>query len=81
MLDSVTVSRPVKAGSASISGTAALAATIAAAHGGEASAFTPDVSAQSAGQSGIDATLRGCIEDAVLELVKRVELPAGSEDK
>ncbi len=76
VLDSVTIARPVKAVSASISGTAALASTIAAAHGGVASAYTPDVSVQSARQAGIDATLRGCIEDAVLELAKRVDLPA-----
>ena len=79
VLDSVTVSRPVKGSSMGISGTAALVSTIAAAHGGTASAYTPDVSAQSASQAGIDATVRGCIEDAVLELTKRVDLPAAQE--
>lgn len=79
VLDSVTVSRPVKGSSIGISGTAALASTIAAARGGSASPFTPDVSTQSTNQSGIDATVRGCIEDAVLELAKRVDLPAAHE--
>ncbi len=79
VLDSVTASRPVKASSMGISGTAALAGTIAAARGGSASPFTPDVSTQTADQTGIDATVRGCIEDAVLELVKRVDLSGAHE--
>ncbi len=78
ILDSVTVSRPVKASGASVSGTAALVNTVAAARGGVASAFTPDVSLQSGRQAGVDATLRECIENAVLELAKRVDLPQTS---
>jgi curli biogenesis system outer membrane secretion channel CsgG len=79
VLDSVTASRPVKASSAGFSGTAALASTIAAVRGSSVSPLTPDVSAQSANQTGLDATVRGCIEDAVLELAKRVDLPAPQE--
>src|SRR5207249_2364227 len=48
VLDSVTVSRPVKASSIGISGTAALASTIAASRGGSSSPYIPDVSTQSA---------------------------------
>jgi len=79
VVDSVTVSRPVKGASLGISGTAALVSTIAAARGETASAFTPDVSAQTSNQTGIDATVRGCIEDAVLELSKRVDLPVAQD--
>jgi curli biogenesis system outer membrane secretion channel CsgG len=79
VLDSVTISHPVKASSVGISGTAALVSTIASARGGSASPFTPDISAQSADQTGIDATVRGCIEEAVLELAKRVDLPSAHE--
>jgi curli biogenesis system outer membrane secretion channel CsgG len=79
VLDSVSVSRPVKASSLGISGTAALANTIAAARGGSASAYTPDVSAQSSNQAGIDETVRACIEDAVLELAKRVDVPVAPQ--
>lgn len=79
VLDSVTASRSVNGSSIGISGTAALVSTIAAARGSSASAFTPDVSTQSANQAGIDSTVRGCIEDAVLELAKRVDLPTAHE--
>ena len=75
VLDSVNVTLPVKASSIGVSGTAALANTIAAARGGSASPFTPDVSTQSSNQAGIDSTVRGCIDAAVLELAKRVDLP------
>ena len=78
VLDSVSVTRPVKSSSAGVSGTRALFNTIAASRGGSASAFTPDVSVQTGSQSGIDAAVRGCIEAAVLELVKRVDLPAAT---
>lgn len=79
VLDSVAISRPVKASSVGFSGTSALVSNIAAARGGSASPFTPDISAQNAKQAGIDATVRACIEDAVLELTKRVQLPAAHE--
>jgi len=79
VLDSVNVTLPVKASSLGISGTAALASTIAAAHGGSASAFTPDVSTQSSSQTGIDSTVRACIDAAVLELAKRVDLPTDAD--
>jgi curli biogenesis system outer membrane secretion channel CsgG len=75
VLDSVNVTLPVKASSIGVSGTAAFANTIAAARGGSASPFTPDVSTQSSNQAGIDSTVRGCIDVAVLELAKRVDLP------
>ncbi|MGC3981044.1 MAG: CsgG/HfaB family protein [Steroidobacteraceae bacterium] len=74
VLDSITVSKAVKGSSLGISGTAALVNTIAESRGGSASAYTPDVSAQTSKQDGLDAAVRACIEDAVLELAKRVEL-------
>lgn len=79
VLDSVTISHPVKGGSVGISGTAALAGTIAAAKGGTASAFVPDVTAQNASQDGVDPAIRACIEDAVLEIAKRTELTDSQE--
>lgn len=79
VLDSVSVTKPVKASSVGFSGTAALVGTIAAAHGGQASAFTPDLSAQSSKLGGMDAAIRACIDEAVLELAKRVDLPATQE--
>ena len=79
VLDSMTVSHPVKGSSMGISGTAALAGTIAAAKGGSASAFVPDVTAQNSSQDGVDAAVRACIEDAVLELAKRTDLTASDE--
>lgn len=79
VLDSLTVSRPVKGSSVGISGTAALAGTIAAAKGGSASAFVPDVTTQNSSQDGVDSAVRACIEDAVLELAKRTELTPPEE--
>lgn len=79
VLDSVTISRPVKGSSMGIGGTAALAGTLAAAKGGSASAFVPDVTAQNSSQDGVDSAVRACIEDTVLELAKRTELTASND--
>jgi curli biogenesis system outer membrane secretion channel CsgG len=73
VLDAVNVSVPIKSSSKAISGTAALADTIAGMSGSAASPLTPDVSAQSSHRDGVDAAVRTAIESAVLELAKRID--------
>lgn len=75
VLDSVAVKVPVKGSTVGVSGTAALAQTLASMHGGSASALTPDVNLQKSHHDGVDEAVRTAIESAVLQLVKRVELP------
>ena len=78
ILDAINVSVPVKSSSRGISGTAALADTVASLSGRVASPLTPDVSMQSSKRDGVDKTVRLAIEAAVLELVKRIDLPAAA---
>jgi curli biogenesis system outer membrane secretion channel CsgG len=75
VLDSVSVKVPVKGSNVSVGGTAAFAQTLASMHGGSANALTPDVNLQKSHQDGLDETVRAAIDTAVLQLVKRVELP------
>lgn len=76
VLDSVTVKLPVKGSEAGISGTAALAQTLASMHGSSANPLTPDVNLQKSHHDGVDEAVRAAIDTAVLQLVKRVALPA-----
>ncbi len=75
VLDAVAVKIPLKSSTVAISGTAALAETVAAMHGKSANPLTPDVNAQKSHRDGVDETVRAAIDTAVLQLVKRVELP------
>jgi curli biogenesis system outer membrane secretion channel CsgG len=78
ILDSVAVKVPVKSSNAGVSGTAAFAQTLAAMHGQSANPLTPDVNLQKSHTDGVDEAVRAAIDTAVLNLVKRVELPAES---
>jgi len=80
VLDSVSVSKALSDTSVGVSGTAALANTIASLKGKTASPWTPDVQVQKSHRDGVDRALRACIETAVLALIQRVGLsnaPAG----
>lgn len=72
VLDAVSVSKALNDSNTSLSGTGALAGTLAAMRGRMANPLTPDVNYQSAHQESVDAALRYCIEASVLELVKRL---------
>jgi len=72
VLDAVSVSKELNDSSTSLSGTAALAGTLAAMRGRIANPLTPDVNYQSSHQESVDKALRSCIEASVLALVKRV---------
>ena len=78
VLDAVNVRLPLKNSSGDISGTAALAGTLASMSGRNVNALTPDVSAQSSKRDGVDQVVRTAIETAVLQLVKRIDLPAAA---
>ena len=78
VLDSVSVSLPIKGSNTGISGTAALAETVASLHGRDVSPFTPDVSAQSSQREGVDKVVRTAIESAVLQLIKRIDPKAAT---
>lgn len=71
VLDSVSVSKALDSNTSGISGTAALAGTLASMRGRIANPLTPDVSYQTSHQEGVDKALRACIESAVLALIKR----------
>ncbi len=73
VLDSVSVSKVLNDSSVGVSGTAALASTIASMSGRSISPLTPDVNLQGAHREGVDAALRACIETSVLALIKRIE--------
>jgi curli biogenesis system outer membrane secretion channel CsgG len=79
VLDAVDVNKPIDGSSAGISGTAALASSIASMTGHSANPLTPDVNYQSSHKDGVDAALRACIEAAVLALIQRVELTEDSD--
>jgi curli biogenesis system outer membrane secretion channel CsgG len=72
VLDSVTVRKTLESSSASVSGTAALAGTLAALHGRSANPLTPDVNYQGSSNESVDRALRACINTAVLQLVRTV---------
>ena len=76
VLDAVSVKIPVKSSSVGVSGTAALAETVAEMHGKSANGLTPDVNVQKSHRDGVDATVRAAIDTAVLQIVKRIDLPA-----
>lgn len=76
VLDSVSVGKALHDSSAGVSGTAALAGTLASMSGHSANPLTPDVNYQSSRKESVDKALRACIETAVLALVKRVDLGA-----
>ena len=78
VLDSIDVSKVLNDASSGISGTAALATTIAGMHGRQASPLTPDVNYQSSHKDSVNHALRACIEAAVVELAKR--LSANAQD-
>jgi curli biogenesis system outer membrane secretion channel CsgG len=80
VLDSVAVKVPVKSSNLGVSGTAALAQTLASMRGQSANPLTPDVNLQKSHRDGVDETVRAAIETAVLQLVKRVELPADANN-
>ena len=80
VLDSVTVKIPVKGSNTGISGTAAFAQTLASLHGKDANPLTPDVNLQKSHHDGVDEAVRAAIDTAVLQLVKRVELPADTNN-
>lgn len=81
VLDSVSVSKVLNDSSSSVSGTAALASTLASMRGRLANPLTPDVNYQSSHKESIDKALRSCIEASVLALVKRVNVTANAGDK
>jgi|SRR5580658_5138162 curli biogenesis system outer membrane secretion channel CsgG len=72
VVDSVSVSKTLNDKSSGISGTAALANTIASLRGKAANPLTPDVNYQSSHKESLDRALRACIETSVLTLIKRV---------
>ncbi len=76
VLDAVDVSHELKNSSASVSGTAALISSVASLSGHSADPLTPDVNYQGSHKESLNAALRACIEDAVLQLAQRVELSA-----
>jgi curli biogenesis system outer membrane secretion channel CsgG len=78
VLDSVSVSKVLNDSSSSVSGTAALAGTLASMRGGVANPLTPDVNYQSTHQESVDKALRACIETSVLALIKRVDPKPGN---
>ncbi len=80
VLDAVSVTKTLNDNSTSVSGTGALAGTLAALRGRVANPLTPDVNYQSAHQESVDKALRYCIDASVLALVKRLGTPpdAGS---
>ena len=80
VLDSVAVKMPVKSSTLGVSGTAALAQTVASMRGQSANPLTPDVNLQKSHRDGVDETVRAAIDTAVLQLVKRVELPADANN-
>jgi curli biogenesis system outer membrane secretion channel CsgG len=73
VLDAVTVSLPIKSSNTAISGTAALAGTVASLSGRNANPFTPDVNTQTSAREGVDKTVRTAIESAVLQIIKRID--------
>lgn len=80
VLDSVTVKVPVKGSTAGISGTAAFAQTLASLHGQSANPLTPDVNLEKSHHDGVDEAVRAAIDTAVLQLVKRVQLPTDANN-
>lgn len=80
VLDSVTVKVPVKGSNVGISGTAAFAQTLASMHGHDSNPLTPDVNLQNTHHDGVDESVRAAINTAVLQLVKRVELPTDANN-
>lgn len=81
VLDSVSVSKILNDSSNSVSGTAALASTLASMRGRVANPLTPDVNYQSSHKESVDKALRSCIEASVLALIKRVNLATNAGDK
>lgn len=81
VLDSVSVSKILNDSSSSISGTAALASTLASMRGHFANPLTPDVNYQSSHKESVDKALRSCIEASVLALIKRINPVANGGDK
>jgi curli biogenesis system outer membrane secretion channel CsgG len=73
VLDAVAVSQAIDSSNGGVSGTAALASSIASLSGHSASALTPDVSYETAHKDSVDAALRACIDASVLELIKHIE--------
>ena len=76
VLDSIDVSQTLNDSSSGISGTAALANTVAAMHGRQGSPLMPDLGVQNSHKDSVDHALRACIEAAVLELAKRMDANA-----
>jgi curli biogenesis system outer membrane secretion channel CsgG len=81
VLDSVSVSKILNDSSSNISGTAALASTLASLRGRASNPLTPDVNYQSSHKESVDKALRSCIEASVLALIKRVNVSANAGDK
>ncbi len=71
VMDTVTVTRDVKASSTRVSGVGSLANGISGLSGGPAIPLSPDVNVTSSSGQGVDAALRACIYQAVLEIAKR----------
>ena len=78
VLDAVDVSKTLNDSSANLGGTLALANTVAAMHGRNANPLTPDINYQSDHKDSVNRALRACIEAAVLELVKRVQVSSAA---
>ena len=78
VLDSVSVNKTLNDSNVAVSGTAALAGTLASLRGRIANPLTPDVNYQSAHKESVDRALRECIESSVLALIKRVDLSANA---
>jgi curli biogenesis system outer membrane secretion channel CsgG len=76
VLDSVSVSKVLNSSNAAVSGTAALAGTLASMSGRSINPLTPDVNLQSSHKEAVDKALRACIETAVLALIKHVDMSA-----
>ncbi len=80
VLDSVSVSKVLNDSAVGVGGTAALASTLASMSGHASNPLTPDVNYQSSHKESLDKALRACIDTAVLELIKRVDLSASAQN-
>jgi curli biogenesis system outer membrane secretion channel CsgG len=80
VVDSIDVRKALADSGVGVSGTASFANTLASLTGRSASPLTPDVNYQSTHKESLDRALRACIENAVYELARRVDLPADGVD-
>ena len=80
VLDSVSVNKVLNDSAIGVGGTAAFASTLASMSGHASNPLTPDVNYQSSHRESLDKALRACIDSAVLELIKRVDLSGTAQN-